>query len=253
MSNKAITWARDIPVCGNRKLVLFVLADHANEEGECWPGINRLMQICGISRRSVISHIKELTDFGLMFKKTRCDNQGHRTSNLYRLNLECQPSLSANTAPSLSANTAPRIKSLCANITGLSANSGTLLYIEPKEEPKDICKVVSFPAKNIFEHWQKTLDHPRAKLDGKRKAIINKAIKLGYSEGDLKTAIEGCAKTPFNMGENDNNTKYDDIELILRDAKHIEQFMDNCKNPPKPTGAKAASDPWAAGGMYAGE
>ena len=56
---------------------------------------------------------------------------------------------------------------------------------------------------------------------------IKQALKLGYSVADLKQAIDGCAKTPFNMGKNDNGQRYDEIGLILRDAAHIDRFINN--------------------------
>lgn len=84
----------------------------------------------------------------------------------------------------------------------------------------------------IFSYWQTTMSHPRAVLDNKRKGRITQALKLGYSTDDLKKAIYGCAQTPFNMGHNDRNQKYDDIELIFRDASHIDRFIESATNPP---------------------
>lgn len=248
MSNKAINWAWKMRVSPGAKLVLIYLADCANtKRGEtCFPGINKIAENTGLSRVSVIRHLKELTKLNLVFKKKRYDNRGHRKSNSYQINLEYQPNLSNKLTPSLSINMTPRDDKPKYQSDKPKYQSDTLVYIEPKEEPKDICKVsTSSSIKNIFEHWKKTLGHPNAKLDGKRKAISERALKLGYSEDELKTAIEGCAKNPFNMGENDNNTKYDDIELILRDAKHIEGFIDDYKNPPKSKSTGAVNDPWA--------
>lgn len=245
MSNKAINWAWDVRVSSGAKLVLVYLANCANtKQGEtCFPGIDRIADKCCLSRRSAISHIKEVTELNIVFKIKRYNKQGHRTSNAYQINLEYQPSLSANTAPSLSANLTPRDDKPKCKFRTPKCKSRTLLYIETKEETKDICKVATSSIKNIFEHWQKTMNHPNAKLDGKRKSIIKKAIELGYSEDELKMVIEGCAKTPWNMGDNDSGTKYDDIELILRDAKHIERFMDNYKNPPNSKSTSVANDP----------
>lgn len=79
---------------------------------------------------------------------------------------------------------------------------------------------------SVFAHWQKVLKHPHAKLTPERQRKIKIALK-SYSAASLCTAIEGCAKTPHNMGQNDRNQVYDDIELILRDAAHIERFMQN--------------------------
>jgi hypothetical protein len=90
------------------------------------------------------------------------------------------------------------------------------------------------PAKalEIFQYWREVMQHPRAKLDNKRRYKIIQALNLGYQVQDLKQAIDGCKKTPFNMGQNDRGQRYDDIELILRDATHIDRFINNATNPP---------------------
>lgn len=87
----------------------------------------------------------------------------------------------------------------------------------------------------IFDHWKKIMNHPKAKLDNKRKKLITAALKLGYSETELITAVNGCAKSPYHMAQDGRNTTvYDDIELILRDAKHIDQFLKINSMPPAP-------------------
>jgi hypothetical protein len=101
----------------------------------------------------------------------------------------------------------------------------------------DICEVPSATScvsvdsnvNEVFEYWKKKMGYARAKLDAKRKAKIQAAFKLGFFVEDLKQAIEGCSNTPFNMGNNPQNKKYNDIELILRDAAHIERFMQDPK------------------------
>jgi hypothetical protein len=79
----------------------------------------------------------------------------------------------------------------------------------------------------LFNYWQRTMNHPRAILDKKRQRAIEQALKQGYTIPELQKAIDGCKKTPFNMGKNDRQQIYDDITLIFRDAEHIERFMGN--------------------------
>lgn len=111
--------------------------------------------------------------------------------------------------------------------------------MEGKGKEVNICEVETSPVRvfdapstsadtqELFKHWQETMNHPKAKLDKKRKNAIEKALKLDFSVTDLKQAIDGCARSSFNMGENDRQQIYDDISLILRDAEHIERFMNN--------------------------
>ena len=108
-----------------------------------------------------------------------------------------------------------------------------------KEKKKDIREVKTSPScssesnllastQEIFQHWQSVMNHPMAKLDKNRQRKIVQALGAGYSVLDLKQAIDGCVNTPHNMGKNEEGQKYDDITLILRDATHIERFMNNC-------------------------
>jgi len=84
----------------------------------------------------------------------------------------------------------------------------------------------------IFKCWQLTMQHPRSKLDKNRRNKIRQALAMGYSIEELKTAIAGCAKTPFNIGINERGQHYDSIDLIFRDADHIDRFIANAITPP---------------------
>jgi hypothetical protein len=90
--------------------------------------------------------------------------------------------------------------------------------------PPDLEAALTDDEFDVFEHWRVTLDHPKAKPTPERKRLIAKWLKV-YSREDLRAAIEGCRRSPHHMGQNDRHTKYDSLELILRDAKHIESFM----------------------------
>ena len=79
----------------------------------------------------------------------------------------------------------------------------------------------------LFEFWKVTLCHEKSRLDAKREKAIKNALSLGYTIDDLKAAIVGCSKTPHNMGQNDRGEKYDSIDLIFRDADHIDRFIRN--------------------------
>ncbi|WP_194720803.1 hypothetical protein [Noviherbaspirillum malthae] len=89
------------------------------------------------------------------------------------------------------------------------------------------------PIVTIFAYWQKVMNSPKSVLDSKRKQIIRTALKA-YSPADICKAIRGCAKSPFNMGENDRKTRYNGLNLILRDAEHIDHFiaLDNANAKP---------------------
>ena len=46
-----------------------------------------------------------------------------------------------------------------------------------------------------------------------------------HSPAELCKAIRGCSKSPHNMGQNDQKTKYNGLDLILRNAEKIDRFI----------------------------
>ncbi len=81
-------------------------------------------------------------------------------------------------------------------------------------------------ALEVFNFWVETLrfnSRVATKLNEKRLKKIERAVK-DYGVETCKDAILGCSESDFHQGKNGRGKKYDDIELILRDAKHIEDF-----------------------------
>ena len=81
--------------------------------------------------------------------------------------------------------------------------------------------------KRVFDHWVAThrtpLRGPQPVLSDKRRSKIIRAIADHGVEVCLQ-AISGCAMSEWHMGDNPRRKRYDDLELILRDASHIERF-----------------------------
>lgn len=80
---------------------------------------------------------------------------------------------------------------------------------------------------DVFAYWQKVMDSPRSQLDDKRRKAIKGALKL-YEPRQVCEAILGCTKSDFHMarGEYAGRNKHIGIDLILRDAEHIDKFID---------------------------
>ncbi len=110
------------------------------------------------------------------------------------------------------------------------------LDLDQKKDKKPMSDATSAPdrevVERIFAHWQTVHRHPTAKLDEKRRKVIRTALKA-YTEADLCEAIAGYANSPHHMGENDRATRYDAIELFLRDAKHVDAGIAFARNPPR--------------------
>jgi len=106
-----------------------------------------------------------------------------------------------------------------------------------RNEPLVVSGARTFPNSSaiweIFEHWKSIMRHPNAQLDDKRKALISRALKLGYDVSVLCQAITGCSYTPYNMGNNDRGQRYDGLHVILGDADQIDRFLHNYDHPPR--------------------
>lgn len=87
MSVKALAWAwaQDIPTA--TKVVLMALADHADDDGICWPGVKGVAEKCGISRRNTRRHISKLISLRLVESMIRVRSDGSQTSNIYVLRM----------------------------------------------------------------------------------------------------------------------------------------------------------------------
>lgn len=73
------------------KLVAVILADHADQDGVCWPSYRRIAEMTSQSERQVARHVKELIELGIVTKLrtgtiVKQDGKSVRLSNAYRLN-----------------------------------------------------------------------------------------------------------------------------------------------------------------------
>lgn len=82
------------------------------------------------------------------------------------------------------------------------------------------------PTQASFAAWiESTGKTERTVLTRKRRELIEKWLDV-YSEDELIDAVRGWRHSPHHRGENKDGTVYNDLELILRDAAHIEKFRD---------------------------
>ena len=81
----------------------------------------------------------------------------------------------------------------------------------------------------ICEHYK--THHPTARPGDKERKLIRDRLKEGYTVDDLKRAIDGCHRTPHNLGDNERGTKYLSLSLIMRSSSHVIRFLENADNP----------------------
>jgi len=111
------------------------------------------------------------------------------------------------------------------NILPMAKNSSSSSISTSVDLSTNVDKSIHADVDLVFNYWQSRLDHPGSKLTPKRRQRIVSRLKDNYTVDQIKQAIDGCALSPFHQGLNDNQTKYDDIELICRDGEKIEKFI----------------------------
>lgn len=100
--------------------------------------------------------------------------------------------------------------------------------IKNKDKSKPLAKANPDNVTLIFNYWLNVMSKPSAltKLTPKRAKAIENRLKDGYTPEQIKSAINGCSKDAFSMGQNDRNKAFNDIELICRTGEKLEGFIE---------------------------
>lgn len=80
-----MTWVFDLELPPTPKLVLLVLADHADDQGFCFPGIATISRRASVSERTAMRVLARLEESGHIARSRRHLVNGNRTSNGYLL------------------------------------------------------------------------------------------------------------------------------------------------------------------------
>lgn len=92
--------------------------------------------------------------------------------------------------------------------------------VERKGECGDAAESVS----RIISHYQKY--HPKSLPGRKERDKIRDRLGEGWSVEQIQEAIDGCHRSPFHCGQNDKQQIHQSLELIVRDSKHVQQFVE---------------------------
>ena len=207
------------------------LAQFANDERQCWPSRRRLLEMMPPSTaRSTLRRARaELEAAHLLDVEVRTDARtGRNTTPLYTLFVPVGEG--GDPAPGEGGQTAPPVGGQTAPPKNLTKEP------EQKEEVVDEVRIV-------FNAWVEATDKDsgRTRLDEKRRRTIGRALEAHPIE-DVLDAVVGWQNDPFYCGQNDRGRQYNSLDLLLRDAEHIEKFRDMARLHP---GARAGAVPKA--------
>lgn len=140
MSAKATAWAWHVAgISCTEKVVLVRLADHANDQGVCWPGKDNLADACCMSRRAVDAVILRLEAAKLISITRRATESGRNKSNVYQLHMD-QGDLFKDAPAASPQEVRGRSKQQRTpqEVREDPAAAAPESSIEPKEEPLDL-------------------------------------------------------------------------------------------------------------------
>lgn len=167
MSFQAMSWAVDIKLPVKEKITLLMLANYAsNENGDCYPSINTLADVTGMSRDSVMRAIKSLEEGGFL-RVNRRQVEGVNLPNSYTLNLR---GVVAHSGEGSSTQQG-----------GVVADSDSNQSVKPIKEPVERASaqldLSGFPEQPSSQVWADYLKHRKAKRAAVSQTVINALAK----------------------------------------------------------------------------
>lgn len=205
------------------RAVLFVIADAANRDGEhAHPGIAAIVDGSLYAKATVYDVLKRLEETGWIVVEEPGGGRGKATvygipgvlgvSENRTVSEPKRSNPDDETVQSSSLNGPDSDdRALCLNIetsNGLTSNA------HADDE------------RLVFSAWVGSTGKTRSALDAKRRRLIRSRLNDGYTVDDLRLAVTGWQFSPHHRGENDRGTVYNDLGLILRDADHVDAFLE---------------------------
>lgn len=198
MSIKLMTavWERE-DLSSTQKLVLLALADWANDEGLCWPSINRLAIKTSMAGRSVQRLIRDLEQMGFI---RRIEVIGKGNQYWIRLPLtECHPCTSVTPPLTVCHPTPDTVSPNTSEIHQLNTNLICASNDAP-EQPALIEDAQALSIQEVVEAWNEIAERigkPKVqRLSDGRKQVIRARIKQNTLD-DFVTVFRNIERSEF--------------------------------------------------------
>ena len=191
-----------------QKLVLLALADWANDEGLCWPSIDRLCQKSGLKRRSVQMAIHTMEAIGIL-RREEVVGKGCKYWIIAPVQ-EMHPRTKCT----------PPVQEMHPTRALDAPNTSITHQLNTKDDTSsdDDLKV-----EDVVEVWNEMAEQcglaKVAKLTDVRRKKIKARIKE-YSVEDWSKAMKAIYNSKFLRGENDRGWKAD-FDFLLEPSKFV--------------------------------
>jgi hypothetical protein len=114
--------------------------------------------------------------------------------------------------------------------TGVVPTTGS----EDGEGTDSVSRARSLVVRGLFDYWREQCNHSAARLTGERRRGITSRLADGYTEAEIRSAIDGAAVGAFEK----DGRRFDDIELICRNGSKLESFIGRTGAPVDLTAAR---------------
>ena len=95
-----------------------------------------------------------------------------------------------------------------------------------KEGARELAESVPSVVIDDIWSWYKRHHSRAGKKMGAKEAKLCRARLKDFSPDDIKLAIDGYHRSPYHCGQNDTGTKYQSLELILRDNGKVQRGIE---------------------------
>jgi hypothetical protein len=192
-------------VTPSSRAVWLILAVHTNSDGDCWPGLDVLADLAGMSERSVRRCLRSLEDVGLL-ETTRLENR----RNLYRIVVSDEPSLRFSTTghqrPDPTGHQRPDVR------TSRSGHTGQMKRKTAGHSPAEVHN-------EVHKEGARTTPHPSngaaaPALNGRRRTPDDKPSPV-ITTDDGATFLPGTGWTTPSQPRDRQAPDEPDLELNL--------------------------------------
>jgi DNA-binding transcriptional MocR family regulator len=141
-------------MCPHKQVILAWLIFRANQQGTCFPSVEKLCEDTGIkSRTTVTRHLKELEEKGYIKSKIRLRDDGGQTSNEYAVFIRRQGGVQKGGEGAVQKLNTNYKNSNQKNITKEKTGSLRSVNGELKPTPKPKTKPFTAPMPAEVEQW----------------------------------------------------------------------------------------------------
>lgn len=227
MSVHVLSWAlKNSDTTLADRLVLLVLADHANDDGTgAYPSVLTIAHEARLSKRAAQYALRRLESHRAIAR----EGVSQYGTTIYRVEMPASAGSDSapGGAPDAGAHDLHGVQETTQNVQSSAPEPSlepSTSEADASEDVEQTGNVVSLPVQSrpdpiteLFEHWRTQCGHQRARLSPDRRRKIAARLR-DFTFDELITAIDGAARGAF---VDERGVRHDDLSLIFRNPEKV--------------------------------